>query len=198
MRGKVIKMFNVFLVDNYDSFSFNLVDYFRRLDSDVIVYRNKFNVNIIDKKNPDLIVLSPGPSTPKNSGNLLKVIDKYHKKYPIFGICLGHQAIVEYFGGELDLLDYPYHGKQSLIEHDGKTIYNGIPNPFPAGRYHSLTGKNIPDCLEVTATYGDIVMGVRHKKLKIEGVQFHPESILTFQNGPKIIRNVISYVKSSP
>ncbi len=190
-------MFKVFLVDNYDSFSFNLVDYFRRLDAKVTVYRNKLNVSVIDRMEPDLIVLSPGPSIPKNSGNLLKVIDRYHNKYPIFGICLGHQAIVEYFGGSLDLLDYPYHGKQSLIHHDGKTIYEGILNPFPAGRYHSLTGKDIPGCLEVTATLDDIVMGVRHKKLPIEGVQFHPESILTFRHGLKIIQNVIYWAKNS-
>lgn len=190
-------MFKVFLVDNYDSFTFNLVDFFRRLDCEVIVYRNRLNVKIVDKINPNIIVLSPGPSIPKNSGNLLKVIDKYHSKYPLFGICLGHQAIVEYFGGELDLLDYPYHGKQSLVNHDGKTIYKGIPNPLLAGRYHSLTGKNIPKCLEITANIDDTVMGVRHEKFPIEGVQFHPESILTFPHGIKIIQNVINWAKSS-
>jgi para-aminobenzoate synthetase component 2 len=201
--SKINKMFRVFSVDNYDSFTFNLVDYFRRLDSEVIVYRNNLNVDIIDQIKPDLIVLSPGPSIPKNAGNLLKVIDRYHAEYPIFGVCLGNQAIIEYFGGELDFLDYPYHGKQSLIRHDGRTIYKGIHNPFPAGRYHSLIGKNIPKCLDVTATLDRstestserLVMGVRHKELPIEGVQFHPESILTFPHGIKIIKNVISWAK---
>lgn len=194
MRGE-IKMFKVFLVDNYDSFTFNLVDYFRRFDSNVIVYRNRLNVDLIEQINPDLIVLSPGPSIPKNSGNLLEVIDRYHAQYPIFGICLGHQAIIEYFGGELAFLSYPCHGKQSLIQHDGKTIYKDIPNPFLGGRYHSLIGKKIPQSLEITATAGDIVMGVRHKKLPIEGVQFHPESILTFPTGIKIIQNVVSWTE---
>ncbi len=191
------KMFKVFLVDNYDSFSFNLVDYFRRFGSKVIVYRNKLNVDTIEQNNPDLIVLSPGPSIPENAGNLLKVVDRYHTQYPIFGICLGHQAIIEYFGGELDFLSYPCHGKHTLIQHDGKTIYKDIINPFLGGRYHSLIGKKIPKSLEITATAGDIVMGVRHKKLPIEGVQFHPESILTFPIGLKIIQNVISWTVGS-
>ncbi len=200
----------VFMVDNFDSFTFNLVDYFRRFNCEVVVYRNRLDVDIIGDMEPDLIVLSPGPSIPRNAGNLLKVIERYHRSYPIFGICLGHQAIIEFFGGELGLLSYPCHGKQSKIEHDGRTIYRGIPNPFRAGRYHSLFGKVIPDSLEVTAvtatTCGgeggerggggegeEIVMGVRHRRLPIEGVQFHPESILTFPIGLKIIENVIAW-----
>ncbi len=192
-------MLKIFMVDNYDSFTFNLVDYFRRYGCEVIVYRNRLDVAMISDVDPDLIVLSPGPSIPRNSGNLLSVIERYYEQYPIFGICLGHQALIEFFGGELDLLSYPYHGKQSLIEHDGKTIYEGIPNPFKGGRYHSLIGKNIPAELEVTAIskIDRVVMGVRHRKLPIEGVQFHPESILTFPIGLKIIENVISWAREA-
>ena len=196
-KTKMKKRLRIFMVDNYDSFTFNLVDYFRRFNCEVIVYRNRLDVDIIGDIDPDLIVLSPGPSIPANAGNLLRVIERYHRSYPIFGICLGHQALIEFFGGELGLLAYPCHGKQSPIRHDGETIYRGIPNPFMGGRYHSLIGKVIPANLEVTATTattdGDIVMGVRHRRLPIEGVQFHPESILTFPTGLKIIQNVIEW-----
>ena len=191
------KRLRIFMVDNYDSFTFNLVDYFRRFNCEVIVYRNRLDVDIIGDMEPDLIVLSPGPSIPANAGNLLEVIERYYRRYPIFGICLGHQALIEFFGGELGLLAHPCHGKQSPIRHDGKTIYRGIPNPFMGGRYHSLIGKVIPASLEVSATTnGDIVMGVRHRRLPIEGVQFHPESILTFPTGLKIIQNVIEWAKA--
>ena len=197
MEMETKKALRIFMVDNYDSFTFNLVDYFRRFHCEVIVYRNRLDVDIIEDIDPDLIVLSPGPSIPANAGNLLRVIERYHRSYPLFGICLGHQALIEFFGGELGLLAYPCHGKQSPIQHDGKTIYRGIPNPFMGGRYHSLIGKVIPASLEVTATTattnGDIVMGVRHRRLPIEGVQFHPESILTFPTGLKIIQNVIEW-----
>ena len=196
-KTKMKKRLRIFMVDNYDSFTFNLVDYFRRFNCEVIVYRNRLDVDIIGDMEPDLIVLSPGPSIPANAGNLLEVIERYHRRYPIFGICLGHQALIEFFGGELGLLAYPCHGKQSPIRHDGKTIYRGIPNPFMGGRYHSLIGKVIPASLEVSATTnGDIVMGVRHRRLPIEGVQFHPESILTFPTGLKIIQNVIEWAKT--
>jgi len=195
---EIEKRLRIFMVDNYDSFTFNLVDYFRRFNCEVIVYRNRLDVDIIGDMEPDLIVLSPGPSIPANAGNLLEVIERYHRRYPIFGICLGHQALIEFFGGELGLLAYPCHGKQSPIRHDGKTIYRGIPNPFMGGRYHSLIGKVIPASLEVSATTnGDIVMGVRHRRLPIEGVQFHPESILTFPTGLKIIQNVIEWAKTN-
>ncbi len=196
MRMNEPMKMRIFVVDNYDSFTFNLVDYFRRYGCEVIVYRNRLDVAIISDVDPDLIVLSPGPSVPDKSGNLLRVIERYHEQYPIFGICLGHQALIEFFGGELGLLAYPCHGKQSLIEHDGRTIYRGIPNPFKGGRYHSLTGESIPAELEVSATTDQVVMGVRHRKLPIEGVQFHPESILTFPVGLKIIENVISWARS--
>ena len=200
-KTKMKKRLRIFMVDNYDSFTFNLVDYFRRFNCEVIVYRNRLDVDIIGDMEPDLIVLSPGPSIPANAGNLLEVIERYYRRYPIFGICLGHQALIEFFGGELGLLAYPCHGKQSPIRHDGKTIYRGIPNPFMGGRYHSLIGKVIPASLEVSATTattnGDIVMGVRHRRLPIEGVQFHPESILTFPTGLKIIQNVVEWAKTN-
>jgi len=193
-------MFKVFLVDNYDSFTFNLMDYFRRYDCKVITYRNDLDIMVIDCIKPNLIVLSPGPSTPSNAGKLLSVIDVYHGRIPIFGVCLGHQAIIEYFGGSLGILPYPCHGKQSYIYHDGKTIFEGIPNPFLAGRYHSLVGRTIPVCLEVTAkTDDDIVMGVRHRQFAVEGTQFHPESFLTSKSGHglQIIKNVISWANTA-
>lgn len=183
----------ILLIDNFDSFTFNLVDYLKRYKCQVDIFRNNMAIKKVEEINPDLIVISPGPGNPKQAGNLLSIIKKYKNKYPIFGVCLGHQAIIEAFGGTLRVLGEPYHGKQSLVTHDEKTIYKGLPNPIEAGRYHSLVGYDIPDCLEVSATTGQVVMGVRHKSLPIEGVQFHPESILTYKdnNGLKIIKNLI-------
>lgn len=159
----------------------------------MIVYRNNIEIAKITEINPDLIVLSPGPGNPQQAGNVLPIIKKYHQKYPIFGVCLGHQAIIEAFGGNLKQLEQPYHGKQSEITHDSRTIFTDLPSPLEVGRYHSLVGDKIPNCLEVIAKLDDIVMGVRHREYPIEGVQFHPESVLTFkdQNGLKIIENLV-------
>jgi len=183
----------ILIIDNFDSFTFNLVDYFKRLDCEVLVYRNTVDIKVIDNINPNLIVFSPGPSIPKNAGNMMKIIDLYHKKYPMFGVCLGHQAFIEYFGGELRFVE-PVHGRASAISHDGQTIFENIPNQFMAGRYHSLAAKKLPECFDVSATHKDIVMAIRHKTLPIEGVQFHPESVLTMKGdyGFKIIKNVLS------
>ena len=183
----------VCVIDNFDSFTFNLVDYFRQLECDVSVYRNNTEVEKIGAVDPDLLVFSPGPSVPKNAGNLMKIIDEYHKVYPIFGVCLGHEALIEYFGGSLKLVP-PVHGKSTSIHHDNKTIFSGLEQDFPGGRYHSLAGDSIPDCFEISATSdGDLAMAIRHKTLPIEAVQFHPESILTMQggNGFKMIKNVV-------
>ena len=182
----------ILVIDNFDSFTFNLVDYFKQLNCTVEVYRNDLDINLIKKINPDLIVISPGPSIPKNAGNLMSLIDKYHQTYPFFGVCLGHEAFIEYFGGSLKFVK-PVHGKFNEIKHDGKTIFTELKNPFAGGRYHSLAGDKIPDCFEISATYDDIVMGIRHKKYPIEGVQFHPESILTMKNnsGFKMIKNIV-------
>jgi len=187
----------ILIIDNFDSFTFNLVDYFEQLDCNVTVFRNNIDPEVIEKYSPDMIVISPGPSVPKKAGNLLDIIDIYHSKYPFFGVCLGHEAFIEYFGGTLKFLE-PVHGKSSEINNDGKTIFKNIDQKFKAGRYHSLVGDKIPDCFEVSATYKDIVMAIRHKTLPIEGVQFHPESVLTMKkgNGLKIIENLLNtYLK---
>lgn len=185
---------HVTVIDNFDSFTFNLVDYFRRLDCQVSVYRNDVPVPIVEASQADLLVLSPGPSIPANAGHLLDYIDHFHRFKPILGVCLGHQAIIEYFGGSLRVLPRPYHGKQSLIEHGGEGIYRDLPSPLPVGRYHSLVGDRIPEVLEVTATWEEVVMGVRHRTLPVEGVQFHPESILTMENnhGLRLIGNLLA------
>lgn len=186
----------VTMIDNFDSFTFNLVDYLRRLDCEVRVYRNDVPVDIVAASNPELLVLSPGPSIPKNAGNLLAYIDQLHQHVPILGVCLGHQAMIEYFGGKLRVLPRPYHGKQSLIEHDSAGIYRDLPSPLPVGRYHSLVGDIIPDVFEVTATWEGIAMGIRHRSLPLEGVQFHPESILTMEDnhGLRLLANLLEDV----
>lgn len=190
---------NITMIDNFDSFTFNLVDYFRRLQCTVRVYRNDIPVDIVAASQPDLLVFSPGPSTPSNAGNLLAYIDRFHQRVPLFGVCLGHQAMIEYFGGTLRVLPRPYHGKQSEIDHHGRGIYEDLPSPLPVGRYHSLVGDVIPDVFDVTATWGDVVMGVRHRSLPIEGVQFHPESILTMENshGLRLLGNLLAGVFGS-
>jgi anthranilate synthase component 2 len=184
----------VTVIDNFDSFTFNLVDYLRRLECDVKVYRNDVPVDIVAASQAELLVLSPGPSIPANAGNLMAYIDYFHPHTPIFGVCLGHQAMIEYFGGTLRVLPRPYHGKQSLIEHCGTGIYQDLPSPLPVGRYHSLVGERIPEVLQVTATWEDVVMGVRHRTLPLEGVQFHPESILTMEHnhGLRLLGNLLT------
>lgn len=189
-----MKLKKILLIDNFDSFTFNLVDFFRQQNCDVQIYRNNCDPQIIDQIRPELIVFSPGPSIPKNAGNMMKIIEKYHQRYPMFGVCLGHEAFIEFFGGTLKLVS-PVHGKNSPIFHDGKTIFQSIDDGFLAGRYHSLCGDKIPDCFDVSArTKEGLIMAIRHKKLPIEGVQFHPESVLTMKggNGLKIIKNVIN------
>lgn len=188
-----MKLKKIFLLDNFDSFTFNLVDYFEQLGCEVEVYRNNSSVELVDKFKPDLIVFSPGPSVPKNAGNMMKIIDKYHKEYPMFGVCLGHEALIEYFGGSLKFVE-PMHGKSSAIEHDGRTIFEGLDKGFMAGRYHSLCADEVSADFEISAKVGDLVMAIRHKSLPIEGVQFHPESVLTMKrgNGFKMIENVVN------
>ncbi len=188
-----MKYKNILVIDNFDSFTFNLVDYFKQLGCKAHVYRNNIDPDFINSINPDLIVISPGPSIPKNAGNLMKIIDKYHKKYPIFGVCLGHEALIEYFGGSLKFIK-PVHGKASKIHHDGKGILKELKQNFNAGRYHSLVADKVPECFEISAKFSDLVMAVRHKTLPINGVQFHPESVLTMkgENGFKLIKNLIS------
>ncbi len=188
----------VTMIDNFDSFTFNLVDYLRRLDCEVRVYRNDVPVDIVAASDPELLVLSPGPSIPKNAGHLLAYIDQLHQHVPILGVCLGHQALIESFGGTLRVLPRPYHGKQSLIEHNGTGIYRDLPSPLPVGRYHSLVGEAIPEVFEVTATWEGVAMGMRHRRLPIEGVQFHPESILTMEDnhGLRLLANLLEDIEA--
>ncbi len=182
------------MIDNYDSFTYNLVQYFGELGQDLKVYRNnKITIAEIEKMNPDRIVVSPGPCTPKEAGISIEVIRYFAGRIPILGVCLGHQSIGDAFGGDVIRAPYLMHGKTSMIHHDGKTIFKGLPNPFEATRYHSLIIKRetMPSVLEVSAWTDDgIVMGVRHKQHKVEGVQFHPESILTGV-GKDLLRNFL-------
>ncbi|HKZ58144.1 MAG TPA: aminodeoxychorismate/anthranilate synthase component II [Thermodesulfovibrionales bacterium] len=182
------------MIDNYDSFTYNLVQYLGELGKDIRVFRNdKITIQEIEKMNPEKIVISPGPCTPKEAGISIELIQNFSGRIPILGVCLGHQSIGAAFGGEIIRAPRLMHGKTSIIYHDGKTIFEGLPNPFEATRYHSLLIKKetLPDCLEITAwTDMDEIMGVRHKDAIVEGVQFHPESILT-KVGKDLLRNFL-------
>jgi len=182
------------MIDNYDSFTFNLVQYLGILGENIKVKRNdKVTINDIEKLSPEKIVISPGPGKPEDAGISKDVIRYFYDKIPILGVCLGHQCIAEVFGAEIVNSGIVFHGKTSLIWHDGKTIFKNIANPFEAARYHSLIIKNktIPSCLELSAqTSEGIIMGIRHKKFPVEGVQFHPESFLT-PSGLNLLKNFI-------
>jgi len=185
----------ILVIDNYDSFTYNLVQYLGELGADVQVYRNdKITVEQIEQKSPDRLLVSPGPCTPKEAGISVDAIRKLAGKLPILGVCLGHQSIGEAFGGTVIRAKQLMHGKTSRISHDGKTLFKGLSNPFAATRYHSLVveRKSLPDCLEISAWTDDgEIMGLRHKEMNIEGVQFHPESILT-KEGKKLLSNFLS------
>ncbi len=186
----------ILIIDNYDSFTFNLVQYFGELYTGKLqVARNdKISLEQIKELSPHAIVISPGPCTPKEAGISVEAIKTFGPTVPILGVCLGHQSIGYAFGGKVIRAPYLMHGKVSQIHHNGKTIYKGMPNPFTATRYHSLIIEkaSCPDCLEITSTTEDgLIMGVRHKSFPIEGVQFHPEAILT-QDGKKLIKNFIA------
>jgi anthranilate synthase/aminodeoxychorismate synthase-like glutamine amidotransferase len=182
----------ILVIDNYDSFTFNLVQLIGHFTKDITVKRNdKTTLDEINDMSPDKIVISPGPGTPEDSGISLNVIKHLGKLFPVLGVCLGHQGIGHVFGGKVVSAPYLMHGKTSKIYHDGKKIYKKIPQGFDAGRYHSLIvhKDSLPEELEITAQTDDgIIMGLRHKKLPIEGIQFHPESILT-NVGHQLIEN---------
>lgn len=188
----------ILLIDNYDSFTYNLVQAFQVENAEVLVYRNdEIDVQSISDINPTHIVISPGPGNPKNAGISIKVIESFYQTIPILGVCLGHQCLVEFFGGKIIRAEKLMHGKTSQIEHDNQTIFRNMPIPFIAGRYHSLSANknSMPRQLLVSAkTKEGEIMGVRHESFPIEGVQFHPESILT-PEGPKLLRNFLRYVK---
>ncbi|MGH7167468.1 MAG: aminodeoxychorismate/anthranilate synthase component II [Nitrospiraceae bacterium] len=182
------------MIDNYDSFTYNLVQYLGELGEDVRVYRNdKITVEEIEALHPQRLVISPGPCTPKEAGISVEAIRHFAGRMPVLGVCLGHQSLAVAFGGEVVRADRLMHGKTSMIHHDGKTIFRALPNPFEATRYHSLLVKRatVPDCLEVSAeTAEGEIMGLRHRTLGVEGVQFHPESILTAA-GMDLLRNFL-------
>ncbi len=182
------------MIDNYDSFTYNLVQYLGELGEDIRVFRNnKITIPEIEKLKPERIVISPGPCTPKEAGISVEVIKHFAGKVPILGVCLGHQSIGAAYGAEIINAPRLMHGKTSLIHHDGKSVFKGLPNPFDATRYHSLIIKKetLSDEFIITAwTDQDEIMGIRHKKLPIEGVQFHPESILT-TSGKDLLRNFL-------
>jgi anthranilate synthase/aminodeoxychorismate synthase-like glutamine amidotransferase len=182
------------VIDNYDSFTYNLVQYLGELGEAIEVYRNDaVSLEEIAAKRPDRIVISPGPCTPNEAGISVAVIKRFAGKIPILGVCLGHQSIGAAFGGDVVRADRLMHGKTSMIHHDAKTIYQGLANPFEATRYHSLIVRRdtLPACLEVSAeTKEGEIMGLRHRELPVEGVQFHPESILT-RVGKDLLRNFL-------
>ncbi len=184
----------ILMIDNYDSFTFNIVQYLGQMGEDVQVYRNdKITLDGIRELKPQAIFLSPGPCSPREAGITVDVIREFHASIPLMGICLGHQAIGFAFGGEVIRAGRIMHGKVSPVRHDGKTIFAGLPNPFTAGRYHSLVVRpeTLPTCLEVSArTDEGEIMGLRHKEYPVEGIQFHPESVLTPQ-GKRILRNFL-------
>jgi len=185
----------ILMIDNYDSFTYNLVQYLGEMGQELRVFRNnKITIPEIEAMAPDRIVISPGPCTPKEAGISVEVIRHFAGKVPILGVCLGHQCICYAFGGEIVRADRLMHGKTSLIHHDGQGVFRGLPNPFVATRYHSLIARRetLPDCLAVTAETDEReIMGLRHRQYPIEGVQFHPESILTTV-GKDLLRNFIS------
>jgi para-aminobenzoate synthetase component II len=182
------------MIDNYDSFTYNLVQYFGELGEDVRVHRNdKITIEDIESLCPQRLVVSPGPCTPKEAGVSVEAIRHFAGRLPVLGVCLGHQSLAVAFGGEVIRAERLMHGKTSMIHHDGKTIYQNLPNPFEATRYHSLlvNRATVPACFEISAeTAEGEIMGLRHRTLGVEGVQFHPESILTTA-GKDLLRNFL-------
>ncbi len=185
----------ILMVDNYDSFTYNLVQYLGELGADVVVHRNdKITLKEIEEMRPERIVISPGPCTPEKAGISIEVAKHFAGKVPLLGVCLGHQSIAHAFGGRIIKAGKLMHGKTSMVKHDGKKLFLGLPNPFEATRYHSLVldRETVPDGFDITAESDDgEIMGLRHRKMFIEGVQFHPESILT-TSGKDLLKNFLT------
>jgi anthranilate synthase/aminodeoxychorismate synthase-like glutamine amidotransferase len=180
---------NVLVIDNYDSFTYNLVQYLGELGADVGVLRS--DVDELLEREPDRVIVSPGPGTPDDAGLSMRAVRAFGEAgTPVLGVCLGHQSLVQEFGGKV-VRGEPVHGKTAELEHDGRTIYAGLESPLVVGRYHSLVVEDLPDVLEVSARAGDVIMGVRHAELPVEGVQFHPESVLT-PHGQQMLRNFLA------
>ncbi len=184
----------ILMIDNFDSFTYNLVQYLGEMGEELLVKRNDaISLDEIAQMNPDQIIISPGPCSPSEAGNSVAAIERFAGEIPILGVCLGHQAIGQAFGGKVVRAEKLMHGKTSPVFHDNKGVFQNMPNPFDATRYHSLLIEraSLPDCLEISAeTEAGEIMGVRHKTLDVEGVQFHPESILT-QDGKRLLRNFV-------
>ena len=184
----------ILVIDNYDSFTYNLVQYLGEMESDIRVFRNdEITLEEIEALNPNHLLISPGPCTPNEAGISLSLIEHFKGKIPILGVCLGHQSIGQAFGGDVVRAERLMHGKTSEVMHDGMSLFADIPSPFIANRYHSLIVKRetLPSCLEITAeTAEGEIMGLRHKEYAIEGVQFHPESIMT-EHGQQLLRNFL-------
>lgn len=182
----------ILVIDNYDSFTYNLVQYIQEIGEELVIRRNdQLRLEDIQAMEPDFILLSPGPGNPDTSGICLDIVNKYYQDIPILGVCLGHQIIAQAFGGKIKKAIQPMHGKVSPMDHDQKTIFSGLPSPIQITRYHSLIvdEATLPECLEISAKSNDgEIMGLRHKQFRIEGVQFHPEAILT-DSGKKMIQN---------
>jgi anthranilate synthase component 2 len=189
----------VLFIDNFDSFTYNLVDDFGKRQCETRVYRADTSLEdlktVAARFDPDLVVISPGPGNPDTAGVSLQAVGHFKDRLPIFGVCLGHQVIVQHFGGQIGHAPEPMHGKPSRITHTGSGLFEGIENPLQAGRYHSLMAQTLPDCLERTGEFGGIVMAIQHRELPIYGVQFHPESILTPAGG-KLIQNILQIAVS--
>ena len=185
----------VLVIDNYDSFTYNLFQYLGELGATLEVRRNdQISIEGIEQLRPERIVISPGPKTPNEAGICVELVRRFAGRLPILGVCLGHQCIGQAFGGRVGLAPEIMHGKTSEVSHDGKTVFRGLPSPFPATRYHSLIVEKagLPDCLEISATSPDgLLMGVRHKSYPVEGVQFHPESVLT-DVGKQLLNNFLN------
>ncbi|KIL72171.1 aminodeoxychorismate/anthranilate synthase component II [Bacillus badius] len=188
----------ILMIDNYDSFTYNLVQYLGELGEELVVKRNdEMTIEEIRKLNPDFLMISPGPCTPSEAGISLEAIRSFAGEIPIFGVCLGQQSIAQAFGGEVVRASRLMHGKTSPMFHDGRTIFKGLPDPFPATRYHSLIVRKetLPSCFEISAwTKEGEIMAIRHKELPIEGVQFHPESIMTY-GGKEMLESFIRYYR---
>jgi anthranilate synthase/aminodeoxychorismate synthase-like glutamine amidotransferase len=181
----------ILLIDNYDSFTYNLAHLFGELGAEVTVIRNDaIDADEAERLAPSHLVISPGPGRPEDAGNSIAIIERLAPTTPTLGVCLGHQAIVHAFGGEVGAAKRLMHGKSSPVQHDGKGIFTGLPQDFEAGRYHSLAALSVPEVFEISATGDDEVMAVRHRELPLDGVQFHPESVLT-PLGPEIGRNFL-------
>jgi anthranilate synthase/aminodeoxychorismate synthase-like glutamine amidotransferase len=186
----------ILLLDNYDSFTYNLAQYLGQLGQKLAVRRNdEITLDEVEKLRPERIIISPGPCTPREAGLSVPIVQRFAGKIPILGVCLGHQAIGDAFGGKIVRAKKIMHGKTSKIHHDRKTIFRGLPQDFEATRYHSLIveRRSLPDCLEISAETDGVIMGLRHRKFPVEGVQFHPESVLTAA-GFQLLKNFLSNV----